>query len=600
MSDIKLSIIIVSYNTCELTLECIRSVKEQTQTPVEIIVVDNASADSTVPALREQFTDVQLIAMEDNLGFAAANNLAAKQAKGKYILLLNSDTVVLDGAIDKALAYIEAHEDIGVLGVRTLYEDRSLNATSCFAQPSLWSSLTNALGLSSLMPGSALFNPEHMGNWQRDSLRDVGAITGCFFLLKRELWEQLEGFDEAFFMYSEDTDLSARVLKQGLRCVHYPDAEIIHYGGRSDSVRVDKIAKVLSARVLFMRKHWSGTVAAIGCWLVDVQVYSRYLLLKLAGKLGLGSAEALHKWKEIWRRRSMWRRIKRYYAYSGPATHPELAVPGSPLLGRARLAYRWLRFSIQSTLTGYWDFVGNAFKAITRLSLLSLKDLFSPKKTIECNICGWKGSRFYPNTGPGYYELDTLCPACAGLDRHRSLLAVLTSKTDIFTSANRVVEVAPMRGFESICLAQPKMDYTSFDLARRAMEQGDITAMRFEDNSVDYFICFHVLEHIPDVDKALSEIRRILRPGGAVVLQVPIKWDLEESYEYGAPDPRDVGHVRQYGTDFAAIIESHGFRVVAEAVPDIYDAEISKHYGLSPEPIYLAYKPEAVAIAEAS
>ncbi len=592
MAEVKLSIIIVSYNTRQLTLECLASVYAQTQTPFEVLLVDNASQDGSAAAVAEHYPQVRLMAMQENLGFARANNLAAKSALGEYVLLLNSDTLVLDGALDKSVAYLEQHSDIGILGIRTLYEDHSLNATSCFDQPSLWGALCQASGLSSLLPDSGLFNPELIGGWQRDTLRDVGSITGCFALMRRALWERLEGFDEAFFMYSEDTDLSRRALDLGLRCVHYPDAEIIHYGGRSDSVQVEKMAKVFSARARFIRKHWSPMAACVGVWLIDVQVMMRLMAFKLFNLAGKKMSSG-QKWSDLWRRRSMWSSQERPYLYPGPPTHPNITVTGNSAIGRVRLAVRWVRFALRSAKNGDWDFARNALESELRLFGHTLGDLFGGKPKVECNLCGWEGQAFYPNTGPGYHEHDILCPSCNGLDRHRSLLALLSAKTDMFTSAKRVVEVAPMRGFEAICLAQPQMKYTSFDLARRAMEQGDITQMRFEDDSVDYFVCFHVLEHIPDVDKAIAEIRRVLRVGGAAVLQVPIFWELEKSYEYGAPNPREVGHVRAYGTDFPEIIASHGFRVEALKSTEVFPEAVQARFGLSDEPIYLAYKVEA-------
>jgi SAM-dependent methyltransferase len=133
----------------------------------------------------------------------------------------------------------------------------------------------------------------------------------------------------------------------------------------------------------------------------------------------------------------------------------------------------------------------------------------------------------------------------------------------------------------------------SFDLERHSMERGDITAMRFEDASLDYFVCFHVLEHIPDEAAALAEIRRVLRPGGEVVLQVPIDWDVEHTREYDAPDPRDVGHVRRHGRDFAARIERAGFTVRSYSAPDVVGAEAAARLGLDPEPIFIARRAES-------
>ena len=148
-----------------------------------------------------------------------------------------------------------------------------------------------------------------------------------------------------------------------------------------------------------------------------------------------------------------------------------------------------------------------------------------------------------------------------------------------------------MRGFEALVRRQPGVDYTSFDLARHAMERGDITAMRYDTDSVDFFVCFHVLEHVADEAAALSEIRRVLRPGGTAVLQVPVDWDLAETYDYATPDPREVGHVRRYGRDLRSRLADHGFDVDLVSVPDLVDQETTERFGLSAEPIFLARHP---------
>lgn len=275
---------------------------------------------------------------------------------------------------------------------------------------------------------------------------------------------------------------------------------------------------------------------------------------------------------------------------SAPSLAPTVTIEPRALEGRGRLGVRWMRFGARSIRSRDWDFVGHACQSIASLSVLTAADTVRRDDRHECNICTWTGRRFYPNTGPGYHESDTLCPGCRGIDRHRSLLALLTSSTDFFLEGNRIVEVAPMRGFEQLCRAQAGLDYTSFDLERHAMERGDITDMRFETDSVDYFVCFHVLEHIPDAEQALSEIWRVLRPGGTAVFQVPIDWDSESTLEYGAPDPRDVGHVRQYGSDFGARLEAAGFKVSAISVNEVYDPPTIERYGLSTEPIFLASK----------
>ena len=213
------------------------------------------------------------------------------------------------------------------------------------------------------------------------------------------------------------------------------------------------------------------------------------------------------------------------------------------------------------------------------------------QKRVECNVCGWQGRAFYPNTGPGYDERRTLCPACRCLDRHRALAAVLLRGTDLLAAGRRVIECAPMRAMQELYRSIPGLDYVSFDLERFAMEQGDITAMRYADASADAFVAYHVLEHIPDERAAMTEIRRVLKPGGTLVCQVPLDPTVERSYEYPRPDPRETMHVRRYGRDFGERIGGYGFEVTTKSASDVCDPAETARLGLSPNPVYLARKP---------
>ncbi len=264
----------------------------------------------------------------------------------------------------------------------------------------------------------------------------------------------------------------------------------------------------------------------------------------------------------------------------------EIPVAQQLKLPRGRLGYRWTRFALQSAKTGDWDFFANGLKAASSVPFLAARDA-STAPQVRCPICLWQGSGFYPNVGPGYNEQDSLCPGCGGLARQRDLLLVLAAN-GLLSGPKRVVEVAPMRGFEKMLQSIEGLRYTSFDLERNAMIKGDITAMPFADGEVDVFLCFHVLEHIPRVDLALKEIRRVLSPSGVAVIQVPVDWKLERSYEYGKPDPRDVGHVRRYGADVRERIAEGGFSIRDDRSIDHVSAETAVRLGLSDEPILLA------------
>lgn len=297
----KLSIIVVSYNTREMTLDCLRSVAAETRVPHEVIVVDNASSDGSAEAIAAAFPDIPLMAETVNHGFAKANNLAAVHARGEYLLLLNPDTVVLDGAIDRLMAFAEAQPQAMIWGGRTLYGDRSLNPTSCWRRMTLWGVVSQALGLNSLFRSSPVFNPEAYGGWARDSEREVDIVTGCFLLIRREFWNRLGGFDLSYVMYGEEADLCLRARSLGARPRMTPDAVIVHYAGASEKVRADKMVRLLRAKVLLIKRHFPAWQRPIG-----LLVFRFWPLSRVWGTRLLGRDQAAGTWAEVWRRRGEW------------------------------------------------------------------------------------------------------------------------------------------------------------------------------------------------------------------------------------------------------------------------------------------------------
>jgi GT2 family glycosyltransferase len=299
------SIIIVSYNTRALTLACLKSVYEQTTcVQFEVIVVDNTSTDGSPEAISRDFPAVKLILPGENLGFARANNEAARQAGGKYLLLLNPDTVILEHAIDRVVKFADDNPRAGIVGGRTFFADGRLNRNSCHGHPTLWSLFCLGTGLSSAFRKSRWLNPESYGAWQRDTVRDVDAVTGCFLLIDFALWRRLEGFDESFFIYGEDTDLCVRCWDEGRACMICPDAKLIHYGGASDRVRPDKMVRLFRARVQFLAKHWGPLkfrlgVAAFQCW-----AFTRMSVLNVLRTIQPRRKPDYETWREIWQRRA--------------------------------------------------------------------------------------------------------------------------------------------------------------------------------------------------------------------------------------------------------------------------------------------------------
>ena len=305
----QVSILVISYNTREDTLLCLRSVFEQTrETEFELIVLDNQSSDGSADAIEAEFGDrVQLIRSEENLGFARGNNEAARLATGEFLLLLNPDTVILDQAIDRLMAFARRTPEAGIWGGRTEYQDGSLNETSCWHRMNPWNLFMQVLGLTVLLRRSSLFNQEAMGGWDRSTERAVDIVTGCFLLIRREFWNELEGFGPEYFMYGEEADLCLRAAARGARPRVSPEATIIHHGGLSDTVRADKTVRLFKSKVLLIRQHFSPITRGLGRFLFLLYPLSRCWMHAILVMFGRGSSrDSLRYWREVWQRRDEW------------------------------------------------------------------------------------------------------------------------------------------------------------------------------------------------------------------------------------------------------------------------------------------------------
>ena len=305
-----LSILIISYNTREMTLACIESVFAQTRKHAfEVIVLDNHSQDGSAEAIGERFPQVRLHASTENLGFAGGNNAAAAMARGQRLLLLNPDTLILDGAIDRLLDYAATTPEARVWGGRAVFPDGSINA-SCWNDMTLWSSICRGFGLTWLFPASKFFNPESIHKW--DDLgkeRDVAIVVGCFLMIDQALWEQLGGFDPTFYMYGDEVDLCLRARKLGARPKITPKATIIHYGGASEASSEDKLVKVLKGRATVMREHWGPSAAVLGRWTLIATAGIRALgsrFLSPPERKGGGRDGRNDVWNAVFRRRHEW------------------------------------------------------------------------------------------------------------------------------------------------------------------------------------------------------------------------------------------------------------------------------------------------------
>lgn len=255
----KLSVIIVSYNVKFFLEQCILSVKRAIEeVDAEIIVVDNHSKDESVEHIQQRFPDVRCISSLHNLGFSRANNLAIRQCRGEYVLLLNPDTLVAESTIVKSLQFMDSHPEAGALGLRMLNADGSKAMESRRGLPSPEVAFYKMIGLCKHFPDHPKFGHYYMSNLSWDEPGRIEVISGAYFMLRRSALDKVGLLDEDFFMYGEDVDLSYRVLKGGYQNWYIP-ATILHYKGESTKKSSFRYVHVFyDAMLIFFRKHYSG------------------------------------------------------------------------------------------------------------------------------------------------------------------------------------------------------------------------------------------------------------------------------------------------------------------------------------------------------
>ena len=258
---IDLSIIIINYNVKEFLLNLLDSIRNAVKNiSTEIIIVDNASDDGSVEILREKFPNIKLIANNKNVGFGSANNQAMEAAKGKYFLLINPDAIVREDTLLKMLEFFNKTPQVGIAGCKVLNPDGSLQLACRRSFPGPWTSFTKVMGLSKLFPRSRLFARYNLTYLNENQTYEVDAVSGAFMMMRKEVYEQIGGFDQQFFMYGEDLDLCYRAQKSGYKVFYVHNTEVIHYKGESTKrSSLDETKIFYDAMHLFVRKHFSSS-----------------------------------------------------------------------------------------------------------------------------------------------------------------------------------------------------------------------------------------------------------------------------------------------------------------------------------------------------
>lgn len=253
----KLSVVIVSYNVKGLLRNCLQSVARATgEIEAEVIIIDNGSTDGSVEELQHLFPSFLFLPGNTNLGFAKACNMGAARSHGDFVLYLNPDTEVPPDCFTKCLSFMGTHPEAGALGVRMVDADGNFLRESKRGFPTPMTSFWKLSGLSAIFPRSKLFSRYYLGHLDEHAVSQVDILCGAFMFVHREAVRKTGGFDERFFMYAEDIDLSHRIILAGYRNYYFPETTILHHKGGSTKKDGRYVKQFYRAMSQFARKYY--------------------------------------------------------------------------------------------------------------------------------------------------------------------------------------------------------------------------------------------------------------------------------------------------------------------------------------------------------
>jgi GT2 family glycosyltransferase len=259
MTDV--SIIIVNYNVKDLLDDCIASIYKSNNKnhKLDIFVIDNNSIDGSANFIRNKYPEVIVIANKSNIGFSKANNIALKKAKGKYVLILNPDTVLEEGTFDKLISYCEKDNQVGAITSKLILTNGKLDYACKRSFPTLSVALPRMLGFSKLFPKSKMFGKYNLTYLDENKTYEVDAICGAFMFIPAYVISKVGLFDEDFFMYGEDLDLCYRIKKTGYKVFYYPEVTTIHLKGASTrKTHLSYVNNFYGAMIIFIKKNFTG------------------------------------------------------------------------------------------------------------------------------------------------------------------------------------------------------------------------------------------------------------------------------------------------------------------------------------------------------
>lgn len=272
-----LSVIIVNYNVKHFVEQCLHSVFNASKNlNIEVFVVDNNSVDGSVPFIKQKFPLVKLIENKSNTGFSVANNQAIKVSTGKYVLLLNPDTVVQEDTFEKVVKFMNDHPEAGGLGIKMFDGKGNFLPESKRGLPTPAVAFYKIFGLAKLFPNSKKFGQYHLTYLDKDKTHEIDVLSGAFMLMRKETLDKVGLLDETFFMYGEDIDLSYRITLGGYKNYYFADSSIIHYKGESTKKSsVNYVIVFYKAMAIFAQKHFSSGNAKLFNFLIHLAIYLR-------------------------------------------------------------------------------------------------------------------------------------------------------------------------------------------------------------------------------------------------------------------------------------------------------------------------------------
>jgi GT2 family glycosyltransferase len=289
---VDLSIIIVNWNTCDLLEKCLHSVYQTVLgLDFEVLVVDNGSGDSSVEMVQRKFPHVRLIQNQENSGFARANNQAIRVSKGKYILLLNSDAYLTQGAAQEMVRLMEKNPEIGIAGASLFYED-GRHQLSYGPLPTLGGEILSLAGLDKVLchPVKKVFPVQFI---------ETGTVSGACLMARQTMLDQIGLLDESFFMFNEEVDICCRAHKAGWKVVHLPSAKVFHFGGGSTGVSANRYLMLYQGKLKYYAKHYGHAKSRQLLAAINIFTWIKVCIYSFLQRVTLTRAERFRLWQGV-------------------------------------------------------------------------------------------------------------------------------------------------------------------------------------------------------------------------------------------------------------------------------------------------------------